>query len=117
MRSAIPSAVEGVICISPIAPEEETAVRPELRLLVDHRLEQSGVEPFGAGARAHDRGVVQRVAQPLVPGRARLDHVGGGADEDDGEHRGGEDEASHLLKSFTTDPTNSSNSATEPVLT
>ena len=67
MRAAIPSAVSGRSCISPIAPRSERACGVELALLVDDGGEQRGVEVVVVRVAEDDLAVVERVPEALVP--------------------------------------------------
>src|SRR5215210_1594032 len=89
--------------------------RAELALLVDHARQQRGVEPVVARVAAHDRVVVERVADSHVPPRlGRVDvrerPTDDGAEQEDGE------ELLHpawAVSSFTTSPTKASSSSSE----
>ena len=70
VRIAIPRAVDGVICISPIAPDDDFALAAELRLLVDHGGDERRIEAVLGGVHAHVLRVAQRIAEALVPRRA-----------------------------------------------
>src|SRR5829696_8043869 len=96
-----------------------TGARAKLALLVDHARQQRRVEPVVTRVTAHDRFVVEGVADPHVPpGLRRVDvrepPTEGGAQQEDGQellHRG------PAVNSFTTSPTKASNSSSEPSLT
>ena len=94
-------------------------VRAELALLVDHARQQRRVEPVVARVAAHDRVVVERVADPHVPpGLGRVDvcepPAEGGAEQQDGEKLLHPPSA---VSSSITSPTKASSSSSEPSLT
>src|SRR5206468_1558061 len=90
----------------------------ELRLLLDHRRQQSRIQVVMGGVAADDRRVLQRIPEPRVPGRLGVLQVDERAAEDDDEGCEEGETPQRDDESFSTTPaTNASSASSEPSLT